>query len=531
MTSRTELATQTRESEQEGTIVAIITDSDQSLQSAINDSLGVRQQPLLCVYAGRSCLIVSRCYIFDDGEGNQKMTYAVGLAGDSPSSRSSLLGVVSEGAELTIGRDHQSQLASDPRISRNHFKVSYDNGILVVTDLQSTNGTECERPPIYNDLRWATDSEELKVAILNAAKDSEIDSPTAEVSAEAGSKGRPFEYIEPTEVDSLLERAITSFKLCGTIIDRYPDICPNRGIVLDGRRFLFGDIFSVDERRMLAIAFVEGSDKNMYPRFFYKSLSDGGWRSCPGISGHHYSKGHIIYEGGYVWGTKPAHEIVSYLEERENDTRYIDYSGKVNEIDRIFNIDDLIDQGIYTYRSEVSSTKINSSISRETIYESMEPGIGLIGHPSEARKRLEEMKLPNGFMPDFSSPADGYMYQHSILGPTKVYVFEAKLNNQAIEWHVATADNHLWIERIVLASSRITSYGTHDNVILGGALACKPLEYRSLIAGMVEGVDYDRHSSGYVDMKRTIDRMPWAKEFLRCQRILLDIGKVSRGLA
>ena len=82
-------------------------------------------------------------------------------------------------------------------------------------------------------------------------------------------------------------------------------------------------------KRATAVLYTNVDGKIM-PRIFYKSRSDGGWRSGPGTIGEKISKGLGFH---YTQETKPVDEIIDYLNNAEDSNNTIetsdDYLGKM----------------------------------------------------------------------------------------------------------------------------------------------------------------------------------------------------------
>ena len=279
---------------------------------------------------------------------------------------------------------------------------------------------------------------------------------------------------------------------------------------VDGRPYAISEVFQHSgKQRLFAILLITDKNGVVYPRYFYKSYSEGGWRSCPGFNSKTklYNKGHCKDGGGYVWETKPSESMIGVLEELPHANPKV-LDGTV--VDDIFEITRLKSAGIYTCDTEIIPFSIDSE-SNEGIYSLYEAGIGLTD--VDSADQLEGVELEEGFMPDFSKVLREYSFEHAILGDTRVTVHEATLDGRKVEWHMATAAKHNWVDRIVFIPVETNSYGVSSELILGGALAMKPLEYSHQCTNMISGRDTAPARNGYVSLKPLLDRLPWIKQY------------------
>lgn len=270
--------------------------------------------------------------------------------------------------------------------------------------------------------------------------------------------------------------------------------------------FYFGPVVNRIEGgkpgRPECIAFVKIGEV-LQPRLFYLSNSDGGWRASPYVRADgRYSKGNHWH---YTQETKPAEEIVSYLESAKKNAGMGDIGEYFKEYD----------QGRASYKSEMTQYKPENLNDLASI----EPGrgddkkleINKLSQP-ELIKRLNEIKYPDGFVPDF---ANGYVHKytknHTMLGEGQVYVYEANLNGRKVEWHMATYGDKVCVEAIRFADAKITSFGNYNEVISSGILTTKPIEYRGLTYGGLYkelGPEMGSFNSGQLRHSQYVDQSP-----------------------
>lgn len=295
--------------------------------------------------------------------------------------------------------------------------------------------------------------------------------------------------------------------------------------VVGGRTFYFGPVTlkstsNPQSVRLECVAFVE-IDGKLYPRIFYKSYSDGGWRASPGMamdpSGPIFSKGARKH---YTQETKPTELIVAYLEKAEANTITVPEAASAHFSGPVYL------QNIVQYKSEVVVTQ-------DVLDPSFAYTIGKGGKtefhmnamkgfsPEATRMRLENITYPEGFVPNFEqSFVNNYLKNHSILGPSQVYVYEGKLNGRTVEWHMAVDnENRVWIDAIRYQDAAISSFGTYSEVINSGVLTQKPVEYIENIVTVGErGVDYlplpqNKQNAGYVDQTPLLGHLKPIQEF------------------
>lgn len=102
------------------------------------------------------------------------------------------------------------------------------------------------------------------------------------------------------------------------------DLEPIIGLRIGQLDFAFSDVFTTSQgsRRPYAVGYVrEHGAKQVFPRLFYQSRCDGGWRATPGFYAHNggISKGRFGSEefGQYVQATKPVEDIAAILDALE----------------------------------------------------------------------------------------------------------------------------------------------------------------------------------------------------------------------
>ena len=494
---------------------------------ANNLGLHVRQEAVAKIVAGYQDFVISRVKT-DDGEG-----YAITLPADEAEGRGKLVAVVRDGSSIAIGRSYQPQLKEYDYLSRTHFSIQVDtDGTMGITDEGSSNGTKfievVDGDPAYENLSWTAKSKDVQAAIQSAEAQLQVKPLLGEFAREVVlglENNSGVKELASNEITQMVTEAVQQSDINARILEYLKDVTPKQGIEMNGQKYAIGDIFRYANRKML-VMLVENGAGTILPRLFYKSNSDGGWRSCPGVYDDGiFSKGKDQDYGAYVWGTKPSEQLVKTLEAIEADTlTKVDIPDKDKEIDSLFRIKTLMREGVYSFENESKGHFIHQNDKQaKAIYGLVEPGVGFTTSlpPQEIRRQLDNLELPHGFTPDFTRIERSYMFDHTLLGKSRVTVHIAKSSGKDIEWHVASAmDGTVWIDKIIYSPPQLNSYGTYKDFIKGGALALKPYEHRVGTLNMQQDIDYkDVASRNYVSLRPTIDRMPWARAYRTAQNI------------
>ncbi|PID86441.1 hypothetical protein CSB08_00460 [Candidatus Gracilibacteria bacterium] len=265
------------------------------------------------------------------------------------------------------------------------------------------------------------------------------------------------------------------------LLSVYPDLKPVDYIEFGGQKFFLSPIIKSGKYSQV-VGFVE-VDGKLESRLFYKSYSDGGWRSTPGQRfDMAYSKGEDIRGYSYTVTTKVVDALGVKIDsiEQKIEGNILPYFGKVlkfaeTDILHPINSDSMI--------SEVKAYDDNGVLDRFSVYKP-----GYLGRNLETVddiilviKQLNN-KYPDGFIPDFNKRLikNSYFINHTIAGKTKIEVFEGTLNGRKILWEMAQRidrPQEVWISNIRLLDSKLSSFGVDSEFINCGILNNKPFEY------------------------------------------------------
>lgn len=402
--------------------------------------------------------------------------------------------------------------------SRSHFNISADaEGVVTVTDLGSANHTSVSTGDYAHETVRNNQEQQrsMKLAVpLGHAALKQVE--VIDNYANETNNGRAT-VLQEKDVAVLKEVAYDPNQpyLTRSLLIEHPEFAAKGGIRIGEFDFMFSGVVTSEEGRKHAIAYVKDAEGTVKPRIFYKSMSEGGWRSMPGVEYYDrrmlYSKGEDLNDGGYVQMTKPVEEISQYLEalEEQGNTAV-----QLEPILKKFDVEALQLQGVYSFEDETKATRLEAKRG-SAMYDVYQPGRGYTMASEQARKQLAKITLPHGFQPDFKTVERSYSSNHSLAGRVKYEVYSAELNGRPIEWHMARGKNEeVWIDKITFKDSGVTSYGTAKQVVLAGALSAKPYEYASGVQNMVQGIDYrSDNSSTYVSLAPYWENIPSIKDY------------------
>ncbi|MFZ9595601.1 MAG: hypothetical protein ACO3A2_05930 [Bdellovibrionia bacterium] len=349
---------------------------------------------------------------------------------------------------------------------------------------------------------------------------------------------------------------------------------PKDKIIIGNRTFYTTGILEGSQRpHVILYTEIEHEGQKLFvPRLFYKSRSDGGWRSCPQITEHGYSKGNKIH---YTQETKPHQDIIHALQKLETRPKERLTEDQENEVYSHFYWPDPNSKNeLHPFRRNSNHFKEESKNQAESqllkIFQECTPGdcfecdlaqdyakatsnpLGrsLLTQATDlmcARifsnstfKSIEDQPKKNfthyietlnqrfndeaiqGFIPNFNQAPDRtYRFDHSLLGETTVQVFHSSLNGKPLEWHMAKdQEGRVWIERIRNPQNRINSYGTDEQVLDSGILTNKPLEYTSQARALLLGSEKREFSKDpdYVDITPILSQLLPIRQFIEAEQ-------------
>ncbi len=278
------------------------------------------------------------------------------------------------------------------------------------------------------------------------------------------------------------------------LLEKFPNIKPEKEIIIDGVHYAFSKVFLW--KRPKVIWFVEVNWK-IEPRLFYKSISDGWWRTTPGITWENkFSKADEIEKSHYVITTKIDAKLENFINTQIPKEKKVLKIEKYFKGDRLEERENLVNgTNFLAMQQEVKAFDDKELLSpfREgnispwywgrkwSIFQNM--------NANWVKKYLSKLEYPEGFLPNFFGwPKESYETIHSIAWPTEIDVFEGVLDGRKVEWHMARSKNNpeqIWISNIRLANGKLSSFGNDSEFLNTGVLTQKPFEYASRLAGQV----------------------------------------------
>ncbi|RYF28794.1 MAG: FHA domain-containing protein [Chloroflexi bacterium] len=443
-------------------------------------------------------------------------------------------------------------------VSRKHisFRVS-EHGRLEVADLNSSNGTNLVRyfydgdtpfieeehnPDAHNAIFVQDISQYLRNLGSRAidGRDEPKRQLDIDVSAafnfaqivEANSDRMQVKDIDKHTINAFAERLKRGGDTVAPSIEAIvveTNFQPTRGIEIDGREIFLSSMLHTGgegSERPYVIGYTKNDESGaIVPRCFYKSNSDGGWRVSPAYMMGRLDKGtsdltsDLSDFGGYVQMTKLPEALNKILNEEttQNPIRLHDDE----EILDHFSIHKLYGENakVDSYLS-ATCEKVSGGKDLDVCL----PGSGFdsFGMDMEnVREKLGKVELPKGFEPDFDRGSK-YQYDinHTIAGNAVVRVYDSVYMNENVQWHMAADESgRVWVDKLLYEDNSLTDYGTYSRVIVAGVVNLKPFEYDSQVSGAKMGVDVDRYNSDYVDMRKTIDKLPWIQKFRKANNI------------
>lgn len=300
---------------------------------------------------------------------------------------------------------------------------------------------------------------------------------------------------------------------------------PDSELSAGGRDFYFSPVFEAGGRKH-SIGYTMLENGVLAPRLFYKSRSDGFWRVSPiidkevdkdGTEELYYSKGEVMVDG-YVRETRLSDDISEHLELKEAGATVSDRE-YLRQIKEHFLPEKLGETA--TYKEEAFGIKIRG-IKDFFLYQ---PGAGfhaLDDDKRPARERIAELQVPEERKADFTGePIKTTTRHHEMLGDVTIESFLS--NDGRLVWNMArTKEGIVWVNGLTKPEpDPVSSYGTDHEVLLGGVIDNKPIEYMSQLHGLTEGQDYIRIPGTSYAQLTIIDNLEPIREY-RAARLSPD---------
>ncbi len=269
------------------------------------------------------------------------------------------------------------------------------------------------------------------------------------------------------------------------------------------------------------------------PRYFYKSVSQGAWRSCPSITkrgeeDYHFSKGNNI---SYTLETRVVPELESVLDDLSlnNEVRTLK-TADARPIQEAMLLEGSVwgeygkdRKNGYTYPEEVSEHPLSLAGAFKPFSTAFDDWVSNNIPPSFA-----ELDFPEGFTelePDFQNPIAVRKGSHEKAGDYTAEIFKSTFNYEGhtyeLLWEFSyDKDGKVWISNIYDPNASVTTYGTRGLVLRAGVLTSKLYEYKKMLKPREILHDEDPHyrEIGY-DL---IDKLPLVQRFRAARGVFLN---------
>lgn len=257
----------------------------------------------------------------------------------------------------------------------------------------------------------------------------------------------------------------------------------------------------------------KGSDLHL--RLFYRSNSEGVWRSCPwNRSDGGFSKWEEISNSSYETTTRVDPRIGKQFDNLPVTT----YEGGINPI--------LGPSGVELYERYQSFTPLRKEMISEINVEKLSRYDNAVEfymnkHSSEVTSAYDSLEIP---WLDYKamSPKSwaNYSYQHDFLWNVEVEVYSMQYNGKPVDIHFARTEqspDKVWIENIVYSDAKLNSFGIYDKQINAGPLTAKPIDYERQVPFDMR---WNPHLWGkYIDIRDLYQGTPIIKQYKQLKNI------------
>lgn len=304
---------------------------------------------------------------------------------------------------------------------------------------------------------------------------------------------------------------------------------PKSGIDIDGQEFMLSKIVKGSSREH-CVGYVKLESGQVAPRLFYKSNSDGDWRVAPyyeswtdgaGKRRGYYSKGDAV-DFGYVRETRLNDNLRTLLDMKAGlETAFTAENPPEQgnqEVEWILGRFSQTALGnTNTYTDEVDATPLGYKSKEKGVFD-FEPGGGFVAPDGvPAREKFARTDVADVLAPNFDMPIVGLrVSEHPVLG--EITTEAVASNGGNLVWNFSRdKQGRVWVSGVVNAGKkRPNSYGTDEEIVSAGIFDNKPIEYKSQIDGLQEGVDFaETDHPSYVDITPLLDNLKIIKDYRR----------------
>ncbi len=377
-------------------------------------------------------------------------------------------------AQLGISEDHS--------VSRAHFEIELSTtGKVIITDIASVNGTQ------------VTSGREV------SAQPEIRDSSHGAASRVMGRTATQHEVDLP--------------------------LAPNERIIEGGIKVSLQGAISAHGRDAYALKTTQGGQERHM--FVYHSASEGTWRVSQGIIktpvGNGGGSKETFLKGAphnkrsqYTQDTQLHPSFLAVVNEMAQDSSAV--AGKTHLILSPAEADVASED----FQSQVAVTdfpgeKVANALSKLSAgglaRSEMSRGLDLQAYDTIERRLPEYIRDLNkslkdsDIIPDFRQEGEWNTDVHAKLGVITREAVTHQVGGVTYEWHMASdIKGRVWIDRIRIADSKPTAYGTDQEMVFSGILTSKPLDYSSQTTGLPEGM-FEKFDLNYDDISLFLDQL------------------------
>ena len=415
---------------------------------------------------------------------------------------------------ITVGRgDENSLKLCWPTTSRKHAVIQNHNGANWVMDQGSSNGTLVNGKKIPSQ-QWVILQPGAKVqfgsapgAAFNvAAAKPPLPPPLPQVQGQFNLAGqqvggtpihRPlrhtFNAMSPQQSQAILSRAqfdpnpmrvrAKGAPDCSQAFLKANGLEPKTTFELGDTKVHFSQPYALGHDRAACVGYVEGKDGRVHVRAFYRSNSQGLWRSAS-----HAGMGGWIGKGKSEESTNLPIPLQMALHSQAEQVKDLGQ--------------DVANQAFYgslEFRGHEASTEL-----RQQLHDPLQLG-------------LFDQQLPDGYgVPEsfhWKNPLDGpnfqktdvhYTFEHPVHGKVSADCYTSQ-NGDCSFMFYRDAKGRSWLAQMEKTDSPLTSWGTRRDPVEHGDLGMPAVEYSSQIP---QGYAGEHVTGDYYDASRYVHKLP-----------------------
>ena len=273
------------------------------------------------------------------------------------------------------------------------------------------------------------------------------------------------------------------------------------------------NVIKQDSREYLIWYVKKGSDLHL--RLFYRSNSEGVWRSCPwNRLDRRFSKWEEISNYSYETTTRVDPRIGKQFDKLPVT---IDVGG-INPISGPSGVE--LSERYQSFEPLREEMKYETKVEKLSHYGNAVE-FYMNKRSSEVTSAYDSLEIP---WLDYKamSPKSwaNYSYKHDFLWNVEVEVYSMQYDGNPVDIHFARAKqspDKVWIENIVYSDAKLNSFGIYDKQINAGPLTAKPIDYKSQVP--FDMIWNPRLWENYIDIRDLYQGTPIIKQYKQLKNI------------